>query len=61
MGFISTILGFCGFGVGISAGLAIGYFLFIYFQPNDVKVFLYSSVSLYPSSNFTMLLTANLA
>ncbi|KAJ4715992.1 synaptotagmin-2-like [Melia azedarach] len=37
MGVISTILGFCGFTVGISAGLVIGYFLFIYFQPTDVK------------------------
>lgn len=38
MGFISTIMGFCGFGVGISAGLVIGYYMFIYFQPTDVKV-----------------------
>lgn len=37
MGFVSTILGFCGFGVGVSAGLTIGYYLFIYFQPCDVK------------------------
>ncbi|KAL8543280.1 hypothetical protein ACS0TY_003994 [Phlomoides rotata] len=37
MGIISTILGFCGFGVGISTGLTVGYFLFIYFQPSDVK------------------------
>ncbi|KAJ8772516.1 hypothetical protein K2173_027693 [Erythroxylum novogranatense] len=37
MGILSTILGFCGFGVGISIGLAIGYFMFIYFQPADVK------------------------
>ncbi|KAL4278144.1 hypothetical protein GQ457_03G003990 [Hibiscus cannabinus] len=37
MGFFSTILGFCGFGVGISAGLVIGYYLFIFFQPSDVK------------------------
>ncbi|KFK37065.1 hypothetical protein AALP_AA4G208300 [Arabis alpina] len=37
MGFFSTILGFCGFGVGISMGLVIGYFLFVYLQPNDVK------------------------
>ena len=45
MGFFSTILGFCGFGVGISIGLVAGYFLFIYFQPTDVKVplFLYLS------------------
>ncbi|KAJ8572201.1 hypothetical protein K7X08_008712 [Anisodus acutangulus] len=37
MGFVSTILGFCGFGVGVSFGLTIGYYLFIYFQPCDVK------------------------
>ncbi|XP_015866917.2 synaptotagmin-1 isoform X1 [Ziziphus jujuba] len=37
MGFFSTVLGFCGFGVGISIGVVAGYFLFIYFQPTDVK------------------------
>ncbi|KAG7636893.1 Synaptotagmin-1 [Arabidopsis thaliana] len=37
MGFFSTILGFCGFGVGISLGLVIGYVLFVYLLPNDVK------------------------
>ncbi|KAK6939325.1 C2 domain [Dillenia turbinata] len=37
MGFVSTILGFCGFGVGTSIGLVIGYYLFVYFQPADVK------------------------
>ncbi|XP_050234815.1 synaptotagmin-2-like [Mercurialis annua] len=37
MGLVSTILGISGFGVGISTGLVIGYFLFIYFQPSDVK------------------------
>ncbi|KAL1208222.1 Synaptotagmin-1 [Cardamine amara subsp. amara] len=37
MGFFSTILGFCGFGVGISLGLVIGYILFVYLLPNDVK------------------------
>ncbi|KAG8364404.1 hypothetical protein BUALT_Bualt19G0125300 [Buddleja alternifolia] len=37
MGFFSTILGFCGFGVGLSTGLVVGYYLFIYFQPCDVK------------------------
>lgn len=30
-------MGFCGFGVGVSSGLVAGYFLFIYFQPSDVK------------------------
>lgn len=38
MGIVSTILGFVGFGWGIGVGLAIGYFLFIYFQPVDEKV-----------------------
>ncbi|XP_057504660.1 synaptotagmin-2-like isoform X1 [Actinidia eriantha] len=37
MGLVSTIMGFFGFGVGISIGLVIGYYLFIYFQPSDVK------------------------
>ncbi|KAK6938978.1 C2 domain, partial [Dillenia turbinata] len=37
MGFVSTILGFCGFGIGTSIGLVIGYYLFIYLQPADVK------------------------
>ncbi|XP_024994130.1 synaptotagmin-1-like [Cynara cardunculus var. scolymus] len=37
MGLISTFLGFSGFGIGVSAGLVIGYYLFIYFQPTDVK------------------------
>uniref|UniRef100_A0A5B6YH85 Putative synaptotagmin-2-like n=1 Tax=Davidia involucrata TaxID=16924 RepID=A0A5B6YH85_DAVIN len=37
MGFFSTLLGFTGFGVGVSAGLVIGYYLFIYFEPSDVK------------------------
>lgn len=30
-------MGFFGFGIGISIGLVIGYFMFIYFQPTDVK------------------------
>ncbi|XP_047081574.1 synaptotagmin-2-like isoform X2 [Lolium rigidum] len=37
MGVFSTVLGFFGFGVGVTIGLVIGYFLFIYFQPTDVK------------------------
>ncbi|KAG8070574.1 hypothetical protein GUJ93_ZPchr0006g43170 [Zizania palustris] len=37
MGFFSTVLGFFGFGVGVTVGLVIGYYLFIYFQPTDVK------------------------
>ncbi|KAI9123387.1 hypothetical protein K1719_004687 [Acacia pycnantha] len=37
MGFFSAVLGFFGFGIGISVGLVAGYFLFIYFQPTDVK------------------------
>ncbi|KAG4934540.1 hypothetical protein JHK87_048542 [Glycine soja] len=38
MGILSTIASFFGFGVGTSIGLVIGYYLFIYFQPTDVKV-----------------------
>jgi hypothetical protein len=38
MGFFSAVLGFFGFGVGLTLGLGIGYYLFIYFQPTDVKV-----------------------
>nr|KYP44068.1 Extended synaptotagmin-2 [Cajanus cajan] len=37
MGFFGTIFGFCGFGFGISIGLVVGYYLFIYVQPADVK------------------------
>ncbi|RDX61161.1 Synaptotagmin-2, partial [Mucuna pruriens] len=37
MGFFGTIFGFFGFGFGISIGLVVGYFLFIYVQPSDVK------------------------
>ncbi|KAK2982278.1 hypothetical protein RJ640_020830 [Escallonia rubra] len=37
MGILSTIMGFMGFGVGIGIGLVIGYYLFIYYQPTDVK------------------------
>jgi hypothetical protein len=53
MGFVSTILGLWGFGVGISIGLVIGYYMFIYFQPTDVKV----SVSL---AFFLLILHCNL-
>ncbi|XP_075509483.1 synaptotagmin-2-like isoform X2 [Primulina tabacum] len=37
MGIISTIMGVFGFGFGITVGLVVGYFLFIYYQPSDVK------------------------
>ncbi|KAH7847138.1 hypothetical protein Vadar_022377 [Vaccinium darrowii] len=37
MGFVSILMSFFGFGVGISIGLVFGYYLFIYFQPSDVK------------------------
>lgn len=38
MGILSFITGICGFGVGTSIGLVIGYYMFVYFQPTDVKV-----------------------
>ncbi|KGN62688.1 synaptotagmin-2 [Cucumis sativus] len=37
MGLLSSILGFFGFGLGTSIGLVAGYYMFIYFQPSDVK------------------------
>ncbi|KAL2512840.1 Synaptotagmin-2 [Abeliophyllum distichum] len=37
MGIVSAVMGFFGFGVGIVFGLVIGYFLFIYLLPTDVK------------------------
>ncbi|KAL9238394.1 hypothetical protein vseg_012822 [Gypsophila vaccaria] len=33
----SVIFGFVGFGIGITVGLSVGYFLFIYFQPSHVQ------------------------
>lgn len=38
MGILGSLLGILGFGVGISIGLIVGYFLFIYFEPTDVKL-----------------------
>ncbi|KAG6530669.1 hypothetical protein ZIOFF_012912 [Zingiber officinale] len=36
--FFGTVLRFFGFGVGFAFGLVIGYFLFIFSQPTDVKL-----------------------
>ncbi|CAK9190310.1 unnamed protein product [Sphagnum troendelagicum] len=37
MGLLSTVMGVVGFGWGISLGLVVGYFLFIYLRSTDVK------------------------
>ncbi|KAF3335620.1 synaptotagmin-3-like protein [Carex littledalei] len=37
MGFVSTLLGVIGFGFGVSVGMLIGYFFYIYPQPRGVK------------------------
>ncbi|KAH7692596.1 C2 domain-containing protein [Dioscorea alata] len=37
MGFLSPIFGFFGFSAGVSIGVVLGYYLFIFFQPTDVK------------------------
>ncbi|KAJ0967006.1 hypothetical protein J5N97_023923 [Dioscorea zingiberensis] len=37
MGLLSFLLGFFGFGVGVSIGVVISYFLFIYFRPDEFK------------------------
>ncbi|KAL3536268.1 hypothetical protein ACH5RR_004729 [Cinchona calisaya] len=36
MGFIGTLLGIIGFGIGVPIGLVMGYLLFIYFESRDV-------------------------
>ncbi|XVF83192.1 hypothetical protein PTKIN_Ptkin16aG0114300 [Pterospermum kingtungense] len=37
MGFLSTLLGITGFGIGVPFGLLVGFFLFIYSKPKTVK------------------------
>lgn len=37
MGFVSTLLGIIGFGIGIPLGLVMGFFFFIYSKPDEVK------------------------
>ncbi|KAK9048610.1 hypothetical protein SSX86_032425 [Deinandra increscens subsp. villosa] len=37
MGIVSTITGAFGFGIGVSIGLTMGYYFFIYFQPSHVE------------------------
>ncbi|WCJ19310.1 Synaptotagmin-3 [Euphorbia peplus] len=37
MGFLSTILGLLGFGFGLPIGLLLGFFLFVYSKPQNVK------------------------
>lgn len=38
MAFVDVVLGLCGFGLGLSTGIVIGYCFFIYFQHSNVKV-----------------------
>uniref|UniRef100_A0A6N2M0U7 SMP-LTD domain-containing protein n=1 Tax=Salix viminalis TaxID=40686 RepID=A0A6N2M0U7_SALVM len=37
MGFLNTFLELLGFGIGLPFGLLIGFFLFVYSKPGDVK------------------------
>ncbi|KAK4432450.1 Synaptotagmin-3 [Sesamum alatum] len=37
MGILGSLLGIIGFGIGIPIGLFLGFFMFIYFSPTDVK------------------------
>jgi hypothetical protein len=46
MGLLSTVMGVVGFGWGISLGLVVGYFVFIYLQSTDVKARCSLSLSL---------------
>lgn len=47
MGFLSSLLGVLGFGVGICGGLLLGFFLFIYREPNKVQVQFYYIIVIY--------------
>ncbi|KAL3646780.1 hypothetical protein CASFOL_009324 [Castilleja foliolosa] len=37
MGFVDSLLGITGFGIGIPIGLFLGFFIFIYFEPRYVQ------------------------
>ncbi|CAI9091132.1 OLC1v1026070C2 [Oldenlandia corymbosa var. corymbosa] len=37
MGFLSTLLGILGFGIGSVVGIVIGFYLFIYSEPGDIE------------------------
>ncbi|KAH6833360.1 Calcium-dependent lipid-binding family protein [Perilla frutescens var. hirtella] len=37
MGFVDSLLGVVGFGIGIPIGIVVGFLVFIYFEPRDVK------------------------
>ncbi|CAI9766320.1 unnamed protein product [Fraxinus pennsylvanica] len=39
MGFLISLLGTIGFGIGIPIGILLGFFVFIYYEPRDVKDF----------------------
>ncbi|KAL5740792.1 hypothetical protein ACOSQ2_029972 [Xanthoceras sorbifolium] len=55
-GLLSILLGIIGFGIGIPIGLLVGYFLFIYSEPTDVKDPIISSVYELDSSSVLDLL-----
>jgi len=38
MGFVSTFLGIVGFAIGLPIGLILGFFLFVYSKPKEIKV-----------------------
>lgn len=56
MGIISTIMGVFGFGIGIAIGLVIGYFLFVYLEPADVKVSIFPSQFLFSAFRWYLFL-----
>jgi hypothetical protein len=49
MGFLNAFLEFLGFGIGLPFGLLIGFFLFVYSKPKDVKVIDHHYLSIYLS------------
>ncbi|KAG9142475.1 hypothetical protein Leryth_026227 [Lithospermum erythrorhizon] len=38
MGFLSSVVGILGFGIGLPIGIVIGFYFFIYSQPDDVEL-----------------------
>lgn len=47
MGFLGSLFGILGFGIGSLIGLVIGFYLFIYSEPEDVQVIMSTTIPLF--------------
>ncbi|KAJ0570233.1 hypothetical protein HanHA300_Chr05g0175721 [Helianthus annuus] len=59
MGIVSAIAGTFGFGIGVSIGLVMGYYFFIYFQPTHVEVCILQILVMYVGGQLLTLDTVN--